>query len=231
MIWVQFNGQNFKFKGAGIYGAGITTAHHYKNNLSTPAIIDTVTGSRYYYPQTHISKEYINWSAGGFAEFLLFKKILWQTELEYANKGAREMEILDRKELRSGSYGLNKYTYIQWNNYYKSFYPLAYGMWYWMAGVRLEYLFKKSAGVFVPWSANMKSIWFSGDLGIGYEMPIFEKYHLFVEGHWNPDIIPQTQDYLKIRSRSYEVRLGVVYRLRRKRVDDCNAPVYKGPAY
>jgi hypothetical protein len=223
--------QKFKFKGAGIYGAGITTAHYYKNDLSTYTILDTTTGSKWYYPQSHISKEYINWSAGAFAEFSVFKRLLWQTELEYANKGANEMEIVDKKELRSGSYSLNKYTYIQWNNYVKSFIPLAYGSWYWMAGARVEYLFKKSPTVFAPYSANFKTIWFSGDLGIGYEMPIFEKYHLFVEGHWNPDIISQKQDFLKIRSRSYEARVGVVYRLRKRRVDDCNAPVYKGPAY
>ena len=222
--------QAFKFKAAGIYGAGLTSAHYYKNDLSVPAIIDS-NGTRYFYPQSHISKEFINWGAGAFAEFTAFRRLRWQTELEYANKGAKEMEIVDRRELRSGTYVANKYTYIQWNNYVKSYTKLIFGSWYWMAGVRLEYLFKKSAPVFAPYSSNLKSFWFSGDLGLGYEIPLGEKFDLFIEGHWNPDVIAQRQDWLKIRNRTVEARLGLKYHPRKPKIDDCNAPIYKGPAY
>ncbi len=148
-------GQKIKFKGAGIYGAGLSSAHYYKNDLSTPTIIDS-TGTKYYYPQSHISKEFMNWGAGVFAEFSLFRKMRWQTEFEYANKGAQEMEIVDQREQRSGSYSTNKYTYIQWNNYVKSYTKLIFGSAYWMAGVRVEYLFKKSTPVFAPYSSNLK---------------------------------------------------------------------------
>ncbi len=222
--------QKIKFKGAGIYGAGLTSAHYYKNDLSTVTIQDS-NGTKWYYPQTHISKEFINWGAGAFAEFSLFRRIRWQTELEYANKGAQEMEIVDRMEQRSGSYSPNKYTYIQWNNYAKSYTPLLFGSFYWMAGVRVEYLFKKSTPVFAPYSANLKQFWFSGDLGIGWEIRLTERFYLFTEGHWNPDVISQKQDFLKIRNRTFELRLGITYRPRKQKVDDCNAPVYKGPAY
>jgi hypothetical protein len=222
--------QKIKFKGAGIYGAGLTSCHYYKNDLSTPTIIDT-NGNKFFYPQTHISKEYINWGAGIFAEFSLFRKIRWQTELEYANKGAQEMEIVDRMEQRSGSYVTNKYTYIQWNNYAKSYTKLIFGSAYWMLGVRAEYLFRKSTPVFAPYSSNLKSFWFSADLGIGWEIRLTERFYLFTEGHWNPDVISQKQDFLKIRNRTFEARLGITYRPRKQKVDDCNAPVYKGPAY
>ncbi len=222
--------QKIKFRGAGIYGAGLTSAHYYKNDLSTPTIIDT-NGNKFYYPQTHISKEFISWGAGAFAEFSLFRKIRWQTELEYANKGAQEMEIVDRMEQRSGTYVANKYTYIQWNNYAKSYTKLIFGSSYWMAGVRVEYLFRKSAPVFAPYSSNLKSFWFSADLGLGWEIRLTERFYLFTEGHWNPDVIGQKQDYLKIRNRTVEARIGITYRPRKQKVDDCNAPVYKGPAY
>ncbi|MBL7902860.1 MAG: hypothetical protein JNK73_12765 [Bacteroidia bacterium] len=222
--------QKIKFKGAGIYGAGLSSAHYYKNDLSTPTIVDS-NGTKWYYPQSHISKEFINWGAGAFVEFSLFRKLRWQTELEYANKGAQEMEIVDRKEQRSGSYSPNKYTYIQWNNYVKSYTKLIFGSSYWMAGARVEYLFRKSTPVFAPYSANLKTFWFSADLGVGWEIRLTERFYLFTEGHWNPDVISQKQDFLKIRNRTFEVRLGITYRPRKQKVDDCNAPVYKGPAY
>lgn len=230
LAFVTLASAQFKYRGAGIFGAGLTSCHYYKNDLSVPTIIDT-NGFRYFYPQTHISKEFINWGAGAFAEFSFYRNLRWHTELEYANKGANEMEIVDRRELRSGSYVTNKYTYIQWNNYLKSYTKLIFGSWYWMAGVRLEYLFKKSAPVFAPYSSNLKKIWFSGDLCLGYQIPLAERWSLFVDGHWNPDIISQKQDFLKIRNRTVEARIGIEYHPRKRKIDDCNAPTYKGPAY
>lgn len=223
--------QKFKFKGAGIYGAGLSSAHHYVNK-ERDLKVDTQFVDRYYYPQNHISKDFINWGAGVFAEFSTRNDIRWQTELEYANKGAREMEISDRyMGTRTGSYGLNKYTYFQWNNYVKVFNKLGTGQWYWMLGARVEYLFKKSATVFTPYSSSLKTIWFSGDVGAGYEMRLLKKFNIFFEGHWNPDVIPTKVDQVRIRNRTFELRVGIVYRKRKKGVDDCTAPVYKGPAY
>ncbi len=62
-------------------------------------------------------------------------------------------------------------------------------------------------------------------------MRLAERFYLFIEGHWNPDVISQKQDFLKIRNRTVEARIGITYRPRKARIDDCNAPVYKGPAY
>ena len=100
-----------------------------------------------------------------------------------------------------------------------------------MAGVKLEYLFRKSVVVFPEVANSFPTFWFSGDLGVGYEFPLFKKFSAFIETHWNPDVIRHTHDNVKARNRTFEVRGGIVMRPRKRRIDDCNAPVYKGPAY
>lgn len=219
-----------KYKGVGIFGAITQSAHFYKNN-DTPNK-DTTYKYADFYPQTHISKEFFNWGAGAFVEFGK-GSTNWQTELEYTNTGAYEMGLANPYTgERTGSYVANKLTYIQWNNYLKFFYPLGIAKGYWMPGVRLEYLFKRSAGAFPDVINAFPTIWFSGDIGIGYEFPLFKKYSAFAEYHWNPDIIPHTYNSnTKVRSRTFELRVGIVMRPRKRAIDDCNAPVYKGPAY
>ena len=66
--------------------------------------------------------------------------------------------------------------YFQWNNYAKFYNPLGNAHLYVMPGVRLEYLFKSSPTVFLPVSADFPKFWFSGDVGLGYEFPIFKKF-------------------------------------------------------
>jgi hypothetical protein len=101
-----------------------------------------------------------------------------------------------------------------------------------MVGVRLEYLFKRSATTYGDVIAAFPKFWFSGDLGLGYEFPVTERIGVFVEGHWNPDIIPHKYNgNTNVRARTFEARLGLTLRPRKRRIDDCNAPVYKGPAY
>ena len=219
-----------KYKGVGIFGALTISKHEYKN-LDTEKKPDTPIVVKYFYPQSHVSKELFSWGAGAFVEFGN-DNMRWQTELEYVNKGAKEMGLTNIfTGDRTGSYGTNKLTYIQWNNYLKSFYPAGFAKWYWMAGVRLEYLFRKSVTVFPDIAGNFPTIWFSGDIGVGYEFPLFKKFSAFVEPHWNPDILRHTFDNTKVRARTFEIRAGIVMRPRKRRIDDCNAPVYKGPAY
>lgn len=218
-----------KYKGFGIFGSLTQSAHRYKNLDTDKKSTDTVY--KYFYPQTHISKEFFNWGAGVFLE-LGNNDVRWQTELEYINKGAKEMELTNAYTGdRTGTYNKNKLTYIQWNNYLKFYYPLGYAQWYWMPGVRLEYLFKKSVSVFTPVSNNFPAFWFSGDVGLGYEYPLFKKFSAFAEYHWNPDIISHKHDNTRVRNRTFELRIGLVMRPKKRNIDDCNAPVYKGPAY
>jgi hypothetical protein len=220
----------FKYRGVGIFGALNTSAHKYRNLDTDKKTSDSLL-EKYFFPQTHISKEYISWGAGIFLE-MGAPRARWQTELEYTHKGAKEMALTNiYTGDRTGVYVPNKYTYIQWNNYLKYINPLGIGQWYWMAGVRLEYLFKSAPVIFLPVSAEFPKFWFSGDLGAGYEFPIVKKFSGFFEFHWNPDIIAHKHDNTKIRNRTFELRVGLVMRPKKKSIDDCNAPVYRGPAY
>lgn len=234
--FISINGSAQFFKGFGIFGAGTESMHRYKNleegqrdwdrdNLSS-------YNPTYYYPQSTISREYFSWGAGLFAEFG-GDYGRWQTEFEYVNKGAKIREITEPfNAIRADGYSTNKYTYIQWNNYLKYFGPFGlHPNIYLMPGVRLEYLFSSSASVYTPYSSSFPKFWFSGDIGLGYEFPILKKINAFVEYHWNPDIIYHKTDHVKSRNRTFELRAGLVYRPRKKSIDDCNAPRYKGPAY
>lgn len=219
-------------KGFGIFGAGTESAHYYEN-LDTDRKTDTPYVFNRFYPQSHISKEFFNWGAGAFAEFATNSRYRWQTELEYVNKGAKERELVNAfTGERAGSFSNNKYTYFQWNNFLKYYNPVGFDShWYLMAGVRLEYLFRKSTPVFSSVSGNFPTFWFSGDLGAGYEFPLFKGIYGFVEGHWNPDVIRHKHDNVRVRNRTFELRIGLVKRKKRRNVDDCTAPKYNGPAY
>jgi hypothetical protein len=219
------------YKGFGIFGALTQSAHYYKNPDNARKESDTGYIYSHFYPPTHISREFFNWGAGLFLELSGRDDIRWQTELEYANKGAREMDQDPVTQVRTGAYVPNKYTYIQWNNYAKFYNPIGNAHWYIMPGVRLEYLFKKSTPAFLPFSGQFPTFWFSGDVGLGYEFPLFKKYSAFIEYHWNPDVISHKHDNTKIRNRTFELRVGLVMRPRKRRIDDCNAPAYRGPAY
>jgi hypothetical protein len=219
----------FRYQGIGIFGALTSGAHYYTNTLWEDNPLDTSMAALY--PQSHHSKELLGWGAGAFAEFG-GAKLRWQTELEYCNKGANEMEVINpRTGLRSGQFQPNKLTYIQWNNYAKYFFPLGFELGYVMAGVRGEYLFRSSTPVFTPVSGAFPQFWFSGDVGIGFEKLLVKKFSAFIELHWNPDIINHKHGPVNVHSRTFELRIGLVMRPKRRSVDDCNAPVYKGPAY
>lgn len=224
------------FRGFGIFGAGTESAHFYKNLDQDKRDYDPLnypSTSSYYYPRSHISHEYFSWGAGLFAEFLSSNRLRWQTEFEYTHKGAKEKELTNPFDgTRAGSFSTNKYTYIQWNNYLKFFSPFGLSSrWYLMPGIRLEYLFKKSVSAYTAYSGNFPLIFFSGNVGLGYEFPVTKKISAFTEYHWNPDILSHKKDNVKYRNRTFELRVGLIYRPRKKNIDDCNAPRYNGPAY
>jgi hypothetical protein len=222
----------FRYQGFGIFGSFTHSAHRYVNQDTEKKATDTIPYTdRYFYPQSHVSMERLSWGAGAFVE-LGGDNIRWQTELEYINKGAKENDLTNRYTGdRVGTYVPNKYQYIQWNNYVKLWYRAGAAHWYLLPGVRLEYLYGSSTPVFASVSGAFPKFWFSGNLGIGYEIHLFRKISAFIEYHWNPDIISHKHDNTTIRNRTFELRLGLVMRPKKRSVDDCNAPVYKGPAY
>ncbi len=224
------------FKGIGIFGALTESAHNYTNADQDKRDYDPLNYAAtypYYYPRNHTSHEYFSWGAGLFAEFSTGDRLRWQTEFEYVNKGAKEKELLDPFDgTRAGSFSVNKMTYIQWNNYLKFYNPIGFGShWYIMPGVRLEYLFSSSVSAYTQFAGNFSKFWFSGNIGLGYEFPITKRLSGIAEYHWNPDIIPHKFDNVRARNRTFELRVGIVYRPRHRRIDDCNAPRYNGPAY
>lgn len=220
------------FRGIGIFVGGNTNMHRYKNTEADKkdfSYAQFLTNPEYYYPQSHWSREYQSWDVGLFLELLNNDGVRWQTEFEYTKKGAREMEISDRYfGTRTGSYGLNRYTMLQWNNYLKFFSQSNY---YTMIGVKLEYALTSAASVFTPVSGSLKKIWFSGDVGVGKEFNTRRKLKPFVEFHYNPDVIYQRISNVRFRARTFELRVGVIYRPKRKAIDDCNAPTYHGNYY
>jgi hypothetical protein len=231
------NMQGQFFKGVGAFIAATESAHYYDNTEENKKDNDPANFAAtysYYYPQSHISHEYFNvLSFGLFAEMSNNERWRWQTEFEYTKKGAREKEVINAfTGERSGSFATNKYTYIQWNNYAKFYNPIFFASKYYiLAGPKIEYLFKSSTPVFSSVSGAFPKFWFSGDVGLGYEFPLFKKWSAFVEYHYNPDLIKHRHNNIKVRNRTFELRVGIMYRPKRRSIDDCNAPRYKGPAY
>jgi len=215
------------FRGIGIFVGGNSSMHRYINTDADQKV-DSIFVPAYYYPQNHYSREYISWDAGIFLEMLNRDGIRWQTEFEYTKKGANEMEITDQYlGTRSGSYSTNKYTYLQWNNYLKMFFlPNVYLM----PGVKAEYNLNKSTSVFTAISSNVKKIWFNPVVGVGKEFDLRGQFKPIVEFFWNPDIFYKI-DNVRFRNRTFELRVGVIYRKKRRSIDDCNAPKYHGNYY
>lgn len=233
VILNSINAQSL-IKGFGFFGSVTSSKHEYRNS-DTDKKNDTLPLVQYFYPQTHISKERISWGAGVFIE-IGKERVRWQTEASYINKGAKEMPFAPPGSFftgdRTGTYQANKLTYIEWNNFIKFYNPIfSNAHWYIMPGIRLEYKFKQSTPVFSDFAGTFPKFWFSGDIGLGYEFPLYKRFSAFTEGHWNPDIIPHKQANTSIRARTFELRAGIVIRPRKRRIDDCNAPRYKGAGF
>ena len=170
------------FRGVGIFGAVNHSCHYYKNGDADKRTLDPLDYNsstyNYYYPRNHISREYFSWGAGIFAELLPYDRVRWQTEFEFTHKGAKEKELLDPfVGTRTSGFSVNKYTYIQWNNYLKFYNPIGLSShWYLLAGIKLEYLFSQSVSAYNAYAGNLPKIFFSGDVGLGYEFPLFKNF-------------------------------------------------------
>lgn len=229
----QYYYTNSFFRGAGIYGAVTQNSHRYWNKNEKDKDYNIFVPKNYY-PSSHISREYFNWGAGIFAEFLPYNRVRWHTELEYCRRGALEKEIINQYiGIRSGSFTRNRYTYFQWNNYLKFYHPIFFDShWYWMPGIRLEYLFSQRISAFAPYSSSFRKLWFSGNIALGFERPLFKRWSWIFETHYFADIIREKPfDGVYIRKRTIEYRLGLIWRIRQRSIDDCNVPRYKGPTY
>lgn len=225
------------FRGIGLFVAVNSTKHRYRNinpktiNRWDPNFLTDAQNQ--YYPENHHTRELQLWGVGLVGEFLRYDKLRWQTELEYTMKGAIDKEYIWQTDQKAAP-APNVFTQIQWNNFVKYFlHQGRKGDPYIMGGIRLEYTMSRAITSYVIITAARPIVWFSGDVGVGYEWYISKKWHPFIEFHWNPDLAYQPSPIpgASMRVRTLELRIGIMFRPLKKNIDDCNAPKYHGNYY
>ena len=216
------------FRGAGFFVGGTTSSHRYENSLD----VDSFLFSHTIPAPSHRSAEYISYSGGVFAEFLPYNHIRWQTEFEYCTKGAKEKLLTKPWPIERGDVTKNIYRNIEWNNFLKVFFNEGYrGTPYLMIGARLDYNFSRNLSAYIPVADLVPKIKISPDAAIGYEFTSYGKWHFFTEVHYNPDILKKKLDNVKFYGRMWELRIGLIFRPKKRAIDDCNAPRYHGNGY
>lgn len=224
LAFISFNELSAQvFRGIGIF-AGATTSRHRYVNSSSP---DSIHSNKFPSP-SHKSAEYVSYSFGLMAEFLRYDRLRWQTELEYCNKGAKEFPFLSPLTEDRGPATINAFTYIQWNNYLKYF--LNEGYWgtpYFLLGGRIEYNLQSAISIYPSIVGTIPKIKVTPDVALGYEFVSYYKLKPFVELHYNPDLINKKIGNISFNSRTWELRVGVIFRPF-KSLDNCNAPKIKG---
>lgn len=235
LIGINANAQFFR--GVGLFVAGNSSMHRYRNiNPKTIERTDAnflTDAANQYYPDNHHTHDLQLWGVGLVGEFLRYDNVRWQTEIEYTMKGALDKEYLWQIDTKL-PYAPNVYSMVQWNNFLKYFIRQGRkGAPYVMAGARLEFITSRSITSYAVLSALRPAVWFSGDLGVGYEWFATKKWHPFIEFHWNPDVMYQPSPIpgASMRNRTYELRIGIMFRPLPKSIDDCNAPKYHGNYY
>lgn len=225
-LTIQMNAQFFR--GFGFFVGGTTTSHRYKNLNA----IDNGTFAHKIPAPSHRSGEYIYFSAGILGEFLKYEHIRWQTEFEYCTKGGVERpNLIPGLPDRLGA-SVNKFTNIQWNNFAKIFGNYGrFGIPYLMIGARLEYNLFRTISAYSAIAGSVAKISITPDAGLGFEFNSSRKWHFFTELHYNQDAIKKLVQNVEFRQRMWELRIGLIYRPKRKAIDDCNAPRYHGSNY
>lgn len=215
------------FRGVGIFAGATMSSHRYVN----PTPVDSFYFTHTQPAPAHRSAEYFSWSVGILGEFLKYDHIRWQTEIEYCNKGAIERPLLFPWPAVRGGPTANTYANIQWNNFAKIFMNEGYrGTPYLMLGGRLEYNISRAITAYPAVAGLMPKITVTPDVGVGYEFSAYSPFKLFTEFHYNPDLIKVHTGPVVFWNRTFELRVGVIYRPQ-KSLDDCNAPRYHGTDY
>ncbi len=217
-------------QGVGIFLAETSSRDRYKN-LHPLSLQDDPT-FLHAKPPSHKATEYHSWGVGIFLSMLNNEKWRWRTEIEYANKGFAENELLDPITDAQRKIS-NTYKRIQWNNYLKRYidlglrYPI-----YALIGARIEYGLGSSTPAYSYVSRSFTKLLVSSDAGLGIEFPLKRGFSLFVEEHYNPDVMfKYGRNKVFVTGRTWETRVGLIYRWKRGigAYDiDCNAPRFRG---
>jgi hypothetical protein len=211
-------------QGFGIFAGGNSSRERIKNlnELDATNTLGSV-------PQSTKGREYESWLVGISLELLNFDRFKWRTEAEYTHKGSHLNEMIDPFTSTTSS-GTNKFTYIEWNNFLKFQIEGYKTMYYGLIGIRAEYNLSKSTPAYSYIIGNFKKIWANPDIGIGTELLTWRKLKLFGELHYNPDILKQyNKSLVWANNRTWEVRIGLMFRKKKMLDIDCNAPRYTDP--
>lgn len=211
-------------QGIGFFGSGTSSRHDYLNSNS----VDSVP-FRILTPESHRSSERQSWGAGVVFEMFSFSGFRLQSEIEYINKGAIERNELVNIYTNERRRGVNKYRYIAFNNFAKFRMETFNFTSSLLIGARLEYNLGKSIGAYNQVADNFKKLWVSPDIGIGFEPYSYRKLKIFTELHYNPDIRRQyNKNNVAANNRTWELRVGIMWRKKKMNDLDCNAPRYHG---
>jgi hypothetical protein len=169
-------------------------------------------------PPSISRKNYIfGFNASIFLECMSHDNVRWVTEIQYNQKGS-----IDKQQ--EGSYA-NQLQYLCWNNYLKFRYEMYRIIPYVMVGPRLEYTLAQGTsspaitGSFLP-------LHVSAAVGGGLEFVSYTNFKFFVEGFYNPDIMPAyVNPGLHINNKAFELRVGVKYEFAGRK-ESCNTPTY-----
>lgn len=173
---------------------------------------------KFHEPPSISRKSYkFGFNASVFLECLSHDNIRWITEIQYNQKGS-----VDKRP--EADYP-NELQYLSWNNYLKFRYEMYSIIPYVMVGPRLEYTLSQGTaspeitGPFLP-------LHVSAAVGGGLELVSFTNFKFFVEGFYNPDIMPAYVDpTLHINNKAFELRVGLKYEFAGRK-ESCNTPTY-----
>jgi len=162
----------------------------------------------------------VGFNVAVFGEFFTRDYVRWVTEIQYNQKGSIDNQV-------EVNYP-NQLQYICWNNYAKIRYEMDRIIPYILIGPRLEYNMVQSTtspvilGKFLP-------LHVSGAVGGGVEFINYYNIKFFVEGFYNPDVMPAyVQPELHIFNKDFELRVGLKYEFKSRR-ESCNTPTYVEP--
>ncbi|MCW3072709.1 MAG: hypothetical protein JWO44_2599 [Bacteroidetes bacterium] len=173
---------------------------------------------KYHEPLSISRKSYIfGFNASVFLECLSHDNVRWVTEIQFNQKGSVDNQ--------PGASYANRLQYLSWNNYLKFRYEMYRIIPYVLVGPRLEYTFSQGTsspaitGPFLP-------LHVSGAVGGGLEFVSFTNFKFFVEGFYNPDIMPAyVAPALHINNKDFELRVGLKYEFAGRK-ESCNTPTY-----
>ncbi len=156
-------------------------------------------------------------NASIFGELMSRDYVRWITEIQYNQKGS-----IDKQPDANFP---NKLQIISWNNYLKIRYELYSVIPYILIGPRLDYTLTQSTtspqitGPFLP-------LHVSAAVGAGAELISYSNFKVFIEGFYNPDIMPAyISPDLHVMNKNFELRLGLKYQFGGQR-ESCNTPTY-----